>query len=278
MSHTLTRAGLRLGAALTAVGLVAGGLLVSSAGTATAGSTVTLDHFLCYQARVAAPQVPRGIQLANIIQPKPFMPVIGPATTHCNPANKSVPRALFKALNPLAHLLCWNLKFALGPATVLVTNQFGKAVMRTGAPNKLCLPSWKDNITYPGAGPGVAPPGLDHFTCYPLVALAASYGFHPPAFVKVEDEFSAPRYIPLKLARANQLCVPTVKILPTGFSYPPQGPNDPNLVCFPTSPTPIWKTVFDSNQFGNETVYPNTTHEEFCLPSTLSLQSPPPGG
>jgi len=278
MSQTFTRTGLRLGAALAAVGLVAGGLLVSSGGTATAQSTVVLDHFLCYQARVAGPAVPQGIALVNLIQPKPFSPTFGAATTHCNPANKSVPAALFKAQNPLAHLLCWSLTFRLGPATVLVTNQFGKAVMRTGAPNKLCVPSWKDNITYPGAVVGAEPPGLDHFTCYPLVELAASYGFNPPVVVKAEDEFSAPRYVPLKLGLANQLCVPTVKILPTGFTFPTQGPNDPNLVCFPTSPTPIWKAVFDSNQFGNETVVPNRIHEEFCLPSTLSLQSPPPAG
>jgi hypothetical protein len=278
MSHTLIRAGLRLGAALTAVALAAGGLLVSSGGTATAGSTVTLDHFLCYQARVAGPTVPQGIQLANIIQPKPFAPAFGAATTHCNPANKSVPAALFKASNPLAHLLCWSLKYALGPATVLVTNQFGKAVMKTGAPTKLCVPSWKDNIAPPGAVLGAQPPGLDHFTCYPLIAIATAYGFKPPSVVKAEDEFSAPRYVALKLGHANQLCVPTLKILPTGLSYRPQGANDPALVCFPTSPTPVWKTVFDSNQFGNEAVYPNTTHEEFCLPSALSLQIPPAAG
>jgi len=274
MSHSLTRAGLRLGAALTAVGLLAGGVLVSSQGAATAGTTVPpLDHFLCYQARVASPPVPPNILLQNAIQPTPFAPTFGAATTHCNPANKSVPVALFKAKNPLAHLLCWKINYKFGPATVEVTNQFGKGVFKTGNPSALCLPSWKDNIGSPGSGSGNAPKGLDHFTCYPLRAVASTYGFRPPSFVKVEDEFSAPRYVPLKLAHANALCVPTLKIN-AGVAYPPQGPNDLSLVCFPTSPTPYWKTVFDTNQFGNQVVYPNNKGEKFCLPSTLSVQTP----
>ena len=274
MSHQLTRLGLRLGAAVTAIGLAAGGLLLSSPGAATAGTTVTLDHFLCYQSRVAAPAPPPNVLLANILQPNPFAPSFGTADRHCNPANKSVPVALFRAKNPLAHLLCWTIKFPLGAGTVLVTNQFGKAVMKTGAPNRLCLPSWKDNVATPGAVNGVAPKGLDHFTCYPLTAIASSYGFKPPSLVKVEDEFSAPRYVPLKLSRANELCVPTLKLV-AGVAFPPQGANDPNLVCFPTSPTPVWKTVFDANQFGNQVVYPNNKLEKFCLPSTLSVQIPP---
>jgi hypothetical protein len=276
MQHTLTRVGLRLGAVLGAAGLAVGGLLVSAGGTATAGSTVNVDHFLCYTARVAAPAVPKGIQLANPIQPTPFAPAFGLATTHCNPANKSVPAALFTAKNPLAHLLCWTIAFKWPAATVLVSNQFGKAVMKTGSPNKLCLPSWKDNIAPPGAALPPQPPGLDHFTCYPLTAVPGAYGFKPPA-VKVEDEFSAPRFVPIKLGLATSLCVPTLKILPTGFAYKPQGVNDPSLVCYPTSPTPFWKFVFDSNQFGGEKVYPNAKREGFCVPSTLSVQIPAVG-
>jgi len=272
MSHTLTRAGLRLGAVLTTVGLIAGGLLLSSQGAATGAAPVpSLDHFLCYQARVAAPPVPPNIQLQNQIQTTPFAPTFSSATVHCNPANKTVPRAKFPARNPLAHLLCWKINYKFQPVLVEVANQFGKGVFHTGSPSKLCLPSWKDRTASPGSVQGAFPKGLDHLTCYPLTPV--SYGFRPPAPVKAEDEFSAPKYVTLKLGRANELCVPTIKIV-GGVAYQPQGPNDLSLVCFPTSATPYWKQVFDSNQFGNQVVYPNNKLEKFCLPSTLSVQGP----
>jgi hypothetical protein len=275
MSKTLTRTGQRLGAAMGVLALVAGGLLMGSGGNVSAGTTPPpLDHFLCYQARVAGPKAPPGVQLVNAIQPKPFTPAFGAANAHCNPANKSVPAGVFKVKNPLAHLLCYQIVSQFTPVTVLVTNQFGKAIMKTGpTPTKFCLPSWKDRVGPPGLPANLnQPPNLDHFTCYPLTAVAGAYGFRPPPVVKAEDEFSAPKYTALKLAHANLLCVPTVKILPTGLIYKTQAANDLSLVCFPSSPTPFWKLVYDQNQFGSFSVYPNTEKEALCLPSTLSVQ------
>jgi hypothetical protein len=280
MTRTLKRTGRRLGAVAGVLALGAGALLVGLPGSVSASprsTTPPLDHFLCYQARFAGPKAPPGVTL---LVPQLFTatlkPTFGAANVHCNPANKSVPAALFKQRNPFAHLLCYALTVQTPPEKVLLTNQFGKSLMTTGpTPTKFCLPTWKDRVAPPGLPPTLnQPPGLDHFTCWPLKAIAGSYGFRPPSFVKVLDEFSAPRYVPLKLGTANLVCVPTIKILPTGQSYQTQGPNDFSLVCFPTSPTPIWKQVFDQNQFGSSTVYPNTTAEKFCLPSTLSNQGP----
>jgi hypothetical protein len=73
---------------------------------------------------------------------------------------------------------------------------------------------------------------------------------------------------------ANLLCVPTTKIV-AGVVSAPQGPNDLSLTCFPTQPTPIWKLVFDQDQFGEARVFPLVDNEEFCVPSTVSVQGVP---
>ena len=273
MTYTLSRASRAVGLAVAVLGLVATGVLLTASRPASAGTSVpTLDHFLCYQAREVGIKAPPNVLLKNQIQTAVFAPRFGAASAHCNPANKAVKRGLFIAKNPLAHLLCFTITYKAAPATVSLANQFGKAVMVTGSPTHFCLPSWKSNIAPPNMSPN-APAGLDHFTCYPVKAIASSYGFRPPG-QKVEDEFSAPRYTTLKLGTANQLCVPTTKIV-AGVVYAPQGANDLSLVCFPTQPTPRWNLVFDQNQFGEARVFPLASNEEFCLPSTLSVQSVP---
>ena len=271
MTISLARATRALGLAVAIFGLVATGLLLTVSRPAGAGTSVpTLDHFLCYQARETGIKAPPNVLLKNEIQPNPFAPVFGAASAHCNPANKLLRSGrLFTAKNPLAHLSCFTIKFQAAPVAVTLANQFGKAVMTTGSPTHFCLPSWKSNIAPPHM-PTPAPPGLDHFTCYPLKAVASSYGFRP-AGPKAEDEFSAPKYTTLKLGTANQLCVPTTKIV-AGAVFSPQGPNDLSLVCFPTQPTPIWKLVFDQNQFGEARVFPLVDNEEFCVPSTAVVQ------
>jgi hypothetical protein len=279
MSLTPTRLTRRVAASVGALALVGGGVLAWSGTQATAGTTIVpLGHFLCYQARVAGPTLPQGLKLITALQPAGFSPIGGPAMVHCNPANKSVPKGVFKTRNPLAHLLCYAIGMPTGtafvPVKVALTNQFGQSAMVANSPKRLCAPTWKDNLTAV-ALPINQPPGLDHLTCYPLTPIVGAYGFHPPSLVKAEDEFSAPNYTALKLGRANLLCVPTVKILPTGLQFPPQAATDLSLVCFPTSPTPLWKVIFDQNQFGASTAYPNTTAEKFCLPTQLSVQSPP---
>jgi hypothetical protein len=272
MSKPFTRTVQRLGVVACALGFAAGAFVVSSSSTASAGSTPPpLDHFLCYQAKAAGFKVPPNLVLIDALQPNGFAPRVGNVAYHCNPANKEIPGAVFKSKNPLAHLLCWKIASTTSGALVELVNQFGKAVVKVDAPTGLCLPSWKSNIAPPNM-PTSAPPGLDHFTCYALTILASSYGFHP-ANVKAEDEFSAPTYEPIKLGVANRLCVPTTKVV-AGVSYPPQTANDLSLVCFPSSQTPIWKLVFDQNQFGTGPVRPMTDLEEFCAPSTVSIQSP----
>ena len=276
MSHSFKRRAQALCIGVAAVSIGASGLLIATSGAASAGSRATvppLDHFICYTASGQGFKVNPNLLLKNAIQPALFAPKVVSISTHCNPANKSVPVAVFPAKNPLAHLLCWSIAFQYKPVKVLLTNQFGKSVMTTGpSPSRLCLPSWKSNVAPPNMTP-TAPPRLDHFTCYPLVAAASSYGFRPPAPLKVEDEFSAPKYTPIKVGVANLLCVPTTKLV-AGIAYSPMTPGDKSLVCFPSSPTPYWKVVFDENQFGQGPVFPTPRLEQLCVPSTLSVQSP----
>jgi hypothetical protein len=274
MSKIIRRSARRLGIGACVVGLAAGALVVATSGVASARAhsttTITLDHMLCYKATESGIKPPPNVLLENILQPAPFAPNFLGGAWHCNPANKSIPGALFGSKHPLAHLYCLNIEDPFSGATVTLSNQFGKAVMNVGLPGQLCLPSWKSNIAAPNMTPN-APSTIDHFTCYALKELASAYGFRP-ANVKAEDEFSAPKYVPLKLGIADRLCVPTTKIV-NGVPFPPQGANDPSAVCFPTSPTPIWRVIWDQNQFGTAIVGPNTVNEQFCVPSSVSLQS-----
>ena len=50
---------------------------------------------------------------------------------------------------------------------MIVTNQFGADGLITGQPNLLCLPSWK-SLKGPPNQKKPQPPGLSHFTCYPV--------------------------------------------------------------------------------------------------------------
>lgn len=267
MSRMFTRAARRVGVAVCALGLGAGVFVLTSTSTASAGSTPPpLDHFLCYQARAAGFKVPQNLLLINQFETSGFAPKVGAVVGHCNPANKKVPGATFKSKHPLAHLLCFEISGPAPNQLVEFTNQFGKAMLKVGAPTALCLPSWKSNLAPPNM-PTDAPPGLDHFTCYAVTAPASTYGYSV-ANVSAEDEFSAPNYVALKLGIANRLCVPTTKVV-AGVQYPPQGANDLSLVCFPSSQTPLWKLVYDQNQFGTGPVKPLADLEEFCVPSTF---------
>jgi len=269
MNHISRRLRWRAGVVIASMGVAVSGLVVSASGPAIAGTTPPpLDHFLCYHSTEIGLKAPPNVLLKNIIQPVPFAPNIGAASVHCNPANKSVPVALFPAKNPMAHLLCFNLSYAWKPTLMTLKNQFGNAIMKTtGGPTSLCLPTWKDVLGPPNMTPK-QPPNLDHFTCYPLVPYTSStYKFIAPVPTKVEDEFSAPNYIAEKIGTANLLCVPTTKIV-AGVAYSPMTASDYSLVCFPGVPTPIWKQVYDQNQFGTGRIFPTTTKEALCLPST----------
>jgi hypothetical protein len=272
MTHLPRSLRLRAGVFVSSVAIAASGIALVTSTPAVAGNTpAPLDHFLCYHATESGLKAPANVLIKNIIQPTLFAPQLGAASVHCNPANKAVPTGVFTAGNPLAHLLCFSASYTYKPVVVNVTNQFGKATLKTtGGPNSLCLPTWKDNVSPPSQSPN-QPPKLDHFTCYNVLPYSANtYGLKAPVSTKVLDEFSAPNYVGEKIGTANGLCVPTTKIVKNGV-YSPQTDVDLSLLCFPGASTPIWKVVYDQNQFGTGKVFPTNLREELCLPTTVAL-------
>jgi hypothetical protein len=238
------------------------------------GKAVKLDHFLCYAAAGPNFAVPSNVSLQNFLNPAKFSPPFAGVSALCNPAIKRVisptSTSTSKVVHPSGHLLCWTIEHQNRPQAVVLANQFGTASMIAGSPTKFCAPTWLSKKGNPNKKPD-APPNLDHFTCYPLtMAPTPDYSFKVPGSVKVEDLFSAPKFVIVKFGVANQLCVPTTKYIP-GAVFPPVSTADLSLVCFPTNKTPVWKVAFAENQFGQAEVLPSAPPEELCLPSRASL-------
>src|SRR6202034_312811 len=145
---------------------------------------------------------------------------------------------------------------------VVASNQFGKSTLSLGQPNLLCLPSWK-SLTGPPVEKTVAPPGLGHFACYPVVKSGA---YKPPALM-LQDEFSPNGPVSAEVKTIpTELCVPTEKIV-NGKVYKIIKPKQ-NLLCYPVTQTPIISPVFDKNQFGNSPVTIVQT-STLCPPTTI---------
>jgi hypothetical protein len=264
---------LRVVPVVTLMALGAGGIAV---GTATAGTAATphkariaqpppVDHQLCYNASGQF-AIPGGIRLINQFSPNGFIPSISPVlAVHCNPVVKILPSGqVFPITNPNAHLGCFPLAVTSPQPTpvVVVTNQFGSATLVPGQPNFLCVPSWK-SLTGPPNQTPPTPPGLNHFTCYPVTVRSGAY-IPPP--VMLMDEFT---HVPVSAQVSpvpQELCLPTEKILPTGAVFPIINPTL-HLLCFPVSPTPIVPMVWDQNQFGTSPVSIRST-KWLCPPST----------
>jgi hypothetical protein len=206
------------------------------------------------------------VRLINQFSPNGLVPKIGAVDLHCNPVQKTVPTGVTKITNPNAHLLCWNVTASQPAKTVLVTNQFGKAKLKTGSPTQLCLPTWKD-LTGPPKKPAAAPPGLSHFTCYTVAYTPGAVRFRPPTSVRLKDQFST-RPVPVKVGAPELLCLPTTKIT-NGATDPAQ--NTPaHLLCYAVSPTPKRDPVYDQNQFGTGKINIQKTRL-LCLPSTITV-------
>jgi hypothetical protein len=255
-----------------------GGIPSAAGATQPAG----LDHFLCYDASIPAGvpgflQVPVRVRLKNQFAPAPFPVKVNPVPNlHCNPTVKIVPTATgalktYPITHPKAHLLCFPITAPKQPTPlVLVRNQFGKATLQVGQPSSLCLPTWKNLAAPP---PQVQPPGLDHFTCYPVTyAPGTKTTFHPPAGVQLQDQFSPAGPVPVQVLDPSMLCLPTTKIVGS-TKFPPARPNA-HLMCFNVTPTPFPPSVLDQNQFGASPVNINATRF-LCLPSFKTIVTTP---
>ena len=232
---------------------------------------VVPDHHLCYAAAGKYP-IPRGVELFNQFAPRGFRPKIGAVAFHCNPVEKivmsPVGNQVFPITNPAAHLLCFHMAAPRQAAhEVQVANQFGTGLLITGQPNLLCLPSWK-GVKRPPNMKVPQPPGLSHFTCYPVREVPGANGYQVPPLV-LKDQFSPKKAVRVKVGPVPQeLCLPTKKMV--GKKVFPIINAISHLLCFPVSPTPIVPRVFDQNQFGTESIRILRTRW-LCLPSTKQV-------
>ena len=247
MSRSFRASAVKIALAGAVVVLGAGGTV---AGVAAASASPRIaapppvDHQLCYTAVGTQFHIPAGVRLINQFSPNGFVPTIAsPLVAHCNPVQKTLPTGqVFPITNPNAHLACFKITEPTQSApTVTVTNQFGAATLLPGQPNLLCLPSWKSLTGPPGKTPRT-PPGLNHFTCYPVKLVSGKY---TPPPVTLQDEFgtSSATVNPVPV----ELCLPTEKIVGTKV-FKIINPAM-HLLCFPVSKTPIRNPVWDENQF-----------------------------
>jgi hypothetical protein len=256
-------------AVLGAGGIVAG--VATAAASPRAAAPPPVDHQLCYTASSTAFKIPAGVRLFNQFSPKGFAPHIAPKPVlHCNPVVKILPTGqTFPITNPNAHLVCFPITPPAAQPTpaVSVTNQFGTATLIPSQPNLLCVPSWKSLTGPPGKTPRT-PPGLNHFTCYPVKLAPGSNPYNPPP-VMLQDEF-ARQPVKAQVSRVpDELCLPTKKVLASGKIFKIINPAL-HLLCFPVTPTPIISPVFDENQFGTRKVAISQTRW-LCVPSTKKL-------
>jgi hypothetical protein len=266
-------------AAVFAVVIVSAGGAAAGVGVASASPppghvlpTYQTDHQLCYAAAASGPGIklppPGSVTLQN--QFGSFVPSFnGPGPVqHCNPVEKILGGQTFSITNPSAHLLCW--KITAGTTKqppVTVSNQFGSASLSLGSASQLCLPTWK-SLTGPPKMTPRQPPGLSHYTCYPVTAVTSGQ-YKAPGF-QLQDEFAA-NPVPARVTsfKPTQLCVPTTKtvVTATGTKVYPIVPGALQLLCFRVTQTPRRTPVFDQNQFTGPGV-------RITIGSTLTLRLP----
>ena len=259
-------------AGLGAIMIVAAGMLVGIQATAHALAAPRLDHFLCYSAEVMPHSLvpgfrpPSTVGLVNQFSSFTVLPVA--VTMHCNPVQKTANGVIAPITNPNAHLLCWSMTAPRQKTSILwVTNQFGTAELTTYQPNLLCLPTWK-SLTGPPNRKPVQPPGLDHFSCYP-VTYTGTGRFKPPAVVSLTDQFGSSKS---KVGNPVLLCLPTRKTV-HGVVTPITNPNA-QLLCFAVTFPFKSRSVFDQNQFGTGRVLVQKIGA-LCLPSKKTNGIPP---
>jgi hypothetical protein len=259
------KAPLVIAVATIAAGTMAGIAVASSPRPPAAPPPV--DHQLCYTASASGFTIPTPVTLKNQFSPNGFVPTIGGLAFHCNPVQKTVPSGqVFPITNPNAHLACFRIAVTSTQPTptVRVTNQFGSAILVPSQPNLLCLPSWK-SLTGPPNMTVNQPPGLNHFTCYPVKVQSGAY---TPPPVMLQDEFASTP-VPAQVNPVPaELCLPTEKIV-NGVDNPIINAAT-HLLCFPVSQTPIVPQVWDQNQFGTSVVQIGRT-TWLCVPSTKQI-------
>jgi hypothetical protein len=106
-----------------------------------------LSHFTCYPVNYVpgtAPfQVPPAVLLKDEFSAKNVRVSVGDPEELCVPTTKIVKGVRYPAINPKAHLLCFEVSQTPIITPVFDQNQFGTDRINIGQTNYLCLPSLK---------------------------------------------------------------------------------------------------------------------------------------
>jgi hypothetical protein len=110
-----------------------------------------LNHFTCYAvtyvAGTAPYKVPGAVSLKDEFASGPVQVNVGSPKLLCLPTEKIVDNpagpATYPIINPVLHLLCFQVSKTPFPPNVFDQNQFGSAQAHITATNLLCLPSKK---------------------------------------------------------------------------------------------------------------------------------------
>jgi hypothetical protein len=270
MSQSLRTGFTKLALTAAVVVLGTGGAVASVAAASPdrPAAAPPVDHQLCYRTGVSGTVIPPTVILKNQFSPGGFRPTIARGGELCNPVQKTLPGGqTFHITNPRAHLVCYKITEPRQPTpTVVVSNQFGGARLVPRQPNLLCLPSWKSLVGVPRER-AIQPPGLSHFTCYPVRVASGSY--HPPT-VRLKDEFTNQPVTAHVNPVPVELCLPTEKIV-GAHDFPIVNPVT-HLLCFPVSPTPV-RNAWYKNQFGRGSLAIHQTNA-LCVPSTKRVVAP----
>ena len=273
-----------------------------------------LDHFLCYQSTYGsslnsfpAPKLSLTNQFgtAPLTQPESNFP--SGSDRLCNPVTKTLSAGqVYPPGNPNGHLLCMGRVAGPGASGTLVSvgNQFGTGDLTVGASTRLCVPSWKYDITNP-SGPGSvaptawsgpSPPGLDHLVCYGVTYSDANSRHFDKPKVSLVDEFGPHQSV--AVGDPVELCAPTTKTLAYNnpiLTFPANNIDggaatnldSEHLLCFSVAVDSSTHSVQIGNQFSPGWI-PNVSNppapvsatvlsaDMLCLPSFKSV-IPPPG-
>jgi hypothetical protein len=169
------------------------------------------DHFLCYKSR-ESPGSSRFTEIAGLGLADGFLPDsvdVKKRRGICNPADKNREGTLDRS----THLLSYTIRGAKGAPkhvrqTFVVADQFGELSLDTVKPDRLLVPSAKDESN-PIGPPDATQHDVDHYKCYKVRITRGTPKLPKGLQVALEDQFAEPKVFALK--KPKRLCIPAEK-------------------------------------------------------------------
>lgn len=230
-------------------------ILVAPAAARAQAAPFAIDHFTWYDALGPAPLVAPSISDQFLTFPSVDL---GPVVALMPPAQKLFLSGTEPLLNPLDHLVCYQVPPVAFSEQILVDNQFGlDQPLTVSATRMFCVPSFKDDDQ-------VVPHTVDHYLCYDAVGPMPPGPF-PPVVIDQFQELQGVEFGPPEMFcnPAQKNAEPVLHPLDHLTCYP--------MVSLPPEIAPGERIVF--NQFGTALVniHPN---RGLCVPSLKTVVVP----